>query len=106
MIHGFSTPPRRMNSAMVYDQAKGKIVMFGGLAEWGEPPLDDLWVLDPVDEGWQEVSSEPIVVEEKEIEPSQIGIPGFPIQSILLGLILFILLSRVHKSPWNVSPRF
>ena len=63
---------------------------------WGEPPLDDLWVLDTDEGGWQEVSYEPIIAEE-ETGPSQTGIPGFPLQSILLGLALTALLLRIGK---------
>jgi hypothetical protein len=76
--------------------------MFGGLSEWGEPPLDDLWVLDPVERTWQEVSSEPITAEEEDTGPDQIEIPGFPLQSILLGLVLITLIMRNWTHPKTI----
>ena len=96
------TPPGRVNSAMAYHQAEGKIIMFGGLAGWGELPLGDLWVLDSQDGGWREVSSEPIIPEEEDTRPDQTGIPGFPLQSILLGLALTALLLRIGKPPKTI----
>jgi hypothetical protein len=96
------TPPSRMNSAMAYDQAHGKIIMFGGLSEWGEPPLDDLWALDLDKRTWQEVSSEPITAEEEDTGPIESGIPGFPLQTILLGLILSTLLLRDWIHPKSI----
>ena len=90
-------PPGRVNSAMAYHQAEGKIIMFGGLEEWGEPPLDDLWILDPDKGGWQEVIREPTTPEDDDSGSNQTGIPGFPYQSILLGLTMTALLLRISR---------
>jgi N-acetylneuraminic acid mutarotase len=105
-IESDETPPKRMNSAMAYDQAHGMIIMFGGLGEWGEPPLDDLWFLDPDEGGWREVSSEPISLEEEDTEPDQTGIPGFPLLAILLGLTLIALFLRdwIHTRTIPANP--
>lgn len=93
------TPPRRANSAMAYDPAHGKIIMFGGLADWGEPPLDDLWILDTAEGTWREASSEPVSTEGQEgstegqdVESGQTGIPGFPLPSIILSIVLIMIL--------------
>jgi hypothetical protein len=84
---------------MAYDQAHGKVIMFGGLSEWRAPPLDDLWVLDPAERTWREVSSEPIITEEEDTGPEQTGIPGFPFPSILIGLILITFILGIGKPP-------
>jgi N-acetylneuraminic acid mutarotase len=86
------TPLRRANSAMAYDPVHGKIIMFGGLAEWGEPSLDDLWILDTAEGTWREVSSEHVSTDGEDDEPSQTGIPGFPLHSIILSMALIMLL--------------
>lgn len=96
------TPPGRANSAMAYDEDHGKIIMFGGLPEWGEPPLADLWALDPVEGTWQEVSSEAIT-EEEDAGSDRTGIPGFPLQSMILGLILVAIIMR-NWTPLKLSP--
>jgi len=79
---------------MAYDEAHGKIIMFGGLSEWGEPPLADLWILDPAEGTWEEVSSEPVTTEEEDTGSDRTGIPGFPLQSMIIGLILVAFLLR------------
>ncbi len=84
-------PSKRCNSAMVYDAIHKKIILFGGLMEFGEPPLGDLWVLDTVERAWQEIISEAIPPAEQPEEPEQRGIPGFPPASIVLGIALFVL---------------
>jgi hypothetical protein len=93
------TPPKRANSAMAYDLAHGKIIMFGGLADWGEPPLDDLWILDTAEGTWRGASSEPVSkdgqedpTEGQDDESGQTGIPGFPPPSIILSMVLIIIL--------------
>jgi N-acetylneuraminic acid mutarotase len=91
------TPPGRANSAMAYHQADGKIILFGGLRRVRAAPLDDLWVLDPDEGGWRELSSEPIIPEEEDTGTDQRGIPGFPLQSIFLSLILIVLFLRIGK---------
>jgi N-acetylneuraminic acid mutarotase len=90
-------PPGRVNSAIVYHQAEGKFIMFGGLKEWGEPPLDDLWVLDFDEGGWQEIVMEPAASEEDSPGASERGIPGYPLQSILLGIALTVLILRTRR---------
>jgi hypothetical protein len=85
-------PSGRGNSAMVYDAIHKKIILFGGLEEFGEPPLGDLWVLETAEGTWQEILSEATPPEELPDEPDQRGIPGFPPASIALGIVLFALL--------------
>jgi len=92
-------PPGRANSAMAYDQAHEKVIMLGGLSEWGEPPLVDLWVLDVVEGAWREASSQPATTEEQEEETNRTGIPGFPTPSIILGFALVMLLLSVGRRP-------
>jgi hypothetical protein len=91
-INSEERPSGRENSAMVYDAIHGKIILFGGLVEFGEPPLGDLWVLDTAGGAWLEILSEATPPEEQPDEPEQRGIPGFPPVSITLGIALFALL--------------
>ncbi len=60
----------------------GKVHVFG----LGEPA-----VVEPVDEG------EPVVEEEGEETKRGGGIPGFPLESIILGVIAVIILWRIRK---------
>lgn len=85
-------PSGRANSAMVYDTIHGKIILFGGLVEFGEPPLGDLWVLDTDEGAWSEILSEVTSSEERPDETDQRGIPGFPQASIALAIALFVIL--------------
>jgi hypothetical protein len=85
-------PPERENSALVYDPVYKKLILFGGLKEVGEPPLNDLWVLDTAEGTWREILPEATPPEEQPEEPEQRGIPGFPPASIVLGIALFALL--------------
>jgi hypothetical protein len=85
-------PPERENSALVYDPVHGKFILFGGLKEFGEPPLNDLWLLDTAEGTWREILPEATPPEEQPEEPEQRGIPGFPPASIILGISLFALL--------------
>ena len=97
-------PPERESSSLVYDEANEKFILFGGLREVDEAPLNDLWVLDTAEGTWQEVSSEPVSTEgqegsteptsteEEDDESSQTGIPGFPLPSIILSMILIMIL--------------
>ncbi|TRO48323.1 hypothetical protein E2P65_03095 [Candidatus Bathyarchaeota archaeon] len=83
-----ASPEARANSAMVYDSAHQKVILFGGLKAFGDPPLGDLWVLDPVEGTWEERGTEAIEAdEEPEEETSGTGIPGFPAASLALGLL-------------------
>ncbi len=104
-------PPGRENSALVYDSVHERLILFGGLKEVGEDPINDLWVLDIAEGTWQEVSSEtvstegqggstqPPITEGEDDEPSQTGIPGFPIPAIILSIALtMILLAWVRRS--------
>ncbi len=100
-IESDETPPGRANSAMVYDQAHRKVIMFGGLPGWRAPPLDDLWVLDTAERTWREVSYEVIIPEEEVMVPEQTGIPGFSLPSILIGLILITLILGMGKPSKN-----
>ncbi|MCW3978714.1 MAG: hypothetical protein NWF12_03100 [Candidatus Bathyarchaeota archaeon] len=84
-------PPERENSALVYDPVYKKLILFGGLKEVGEPPLNDLWVLDTAEGTWREILPEATPPEEQPEEPEQRGIPGFPPASIVLGIALFAL---------------
>jgi len=91
-LHTDEKPPERENSALVYDPVHEKIILFGGLREVGEPPLNDLWVLDTAEGTWREILPEATPPEEQPEEPEQRGIPGFPPASIVLGIALFALL--------------
>ena len=64
-----------------------------------EAPLDDLWALDIAEGTWREVSSEPVSTEGQEgstegqdEESGQTGIPGFPLHSIILSMVLIMIL--------------
>jgi N-acetylneuraminic acid mutarotase len=88
-------PPERENSALVYDPFNGKFILFGGLKEIGEAPLNDLWLLDIAEGTWREADSEPVSTDGQEgptegegNESSQTGIPGFPVVSLVLGLLI------------------
>jgi hypothetical protein len=85
-------PPERENSALVYDPVHEKFILFGGLVEFGEPPLGDLWVLDTAEGTWREILPEATPPDEPPDKPDQRGIPGFPPASIALGIALFVLL--------------
>ena len=92
-------PPNRENSALVYNPAHDKLILFGGIREIDEPPLDDLWVLDIAEGTWREMSSEPVSTEGQEgstegqdDESGQTGIPGFPLLSIILSMVLIMIL--------------
>lgn len=85
-------PSGRANSAMAYDAIHKKIILFGGLVEFGEPPLGDLWILDTSEGTWREILPEAAPPEEQPDEPDQRGIPGFPPSSIALGIALIVLL--------------
>jgi len=85
-------PSGRANSAMVYDPVQKRIILFGGIVDFGGPPLDDLWVLDTAEGTWREILPEAAPPEEQPDEPDQRGIPGFPPASIVMGIALFALL--------------
>jgi len=106
MLDTDEKPPGRENSALVYDPVNEKIILFGGLKEIGEPPLNDLWILDIAEGTWQEAGFEPVSTEEEEgstegqeDETSQTGIPGFPTSSIILGFALVMLLLSIGRRP-------
>ncbi|UCD45275.1 MAG: hypothetical protein JSV27_01890 [Candidatus Bathyarchaeota archaeon] len=90
-------PSARCNSAMAYDPVHKTIILFGGLEEFGEPPLDDLWVMDTAKEAWLEILQETTPPEELPDEPDQRVIPGFPPASIVLGVTLFAILLMLRK---------
>ena len=90
-------PPERENSALVYDTVHEKFILFGGLVEFGEPPLNDLWVLDSAEGTWREILPEATPPEEQPDEPDLRGIPGFPPASIALGIALFALLLEYER---------
>ena len=84
------SPEGRANSAMAYDSAHQKVILFGGLKDFGEPALGDLWVLDPVEGTWEERGAEVVdvdVEQQEEEETTATGIPGFPVVSLLTGLL-------------------
>jgi N-acetylneuraminic acid mutarotase len=97
------SPEGRANSAMVYDSARQKVILFGGLKDFGDPPLGDLWVLDPVEGAWEEIGAEVVDVDEEQQEEEDnagTGIPGFPAASLLTGLltsIAFLALGSQHR---------
>ena len=92
----YEKPPERENSVLVYDPVHEKFILFGGLMEVGAAPLNDLWVLNPVNGEWLEVSTE--IVEVMDEGSEQIGIQGFPTVSVMLGMILagLFLSRRLH----------
>lgn len=51
----FPTPPFRNGQATVYDEARARVVMFGGIGDYGW--LDDLWEWDG--SGWQAIARGP-----------------------------------------------
>jgi hypothetical protein len=89
--------PERKNSALAYDSVHEKFILFSGLVKFGEPPLGDLWILDTADGTWQEVPYRPTSNENGEEEPSQTGIPGFPLPSLVMGLALTIFFIAIGK---------
>ncbi|UCH57622.1 MAG: hypothetical protein JSV18_01505, partial [Candidatus Bathyarchaeota archaeon] len=94
-------PSGRENSALVYDPVHEKFILFGGLREIGEPPLNDLWVLDIAEGTWREVFSEPVSTDGEDDEPSQTGIPGFPLPSIILSMALIMILLAGGRNSSN-----
>ena len=106
-------PPERESSALVYDPVHEKFLLFGGLRDIGEAPLNDLWILDTAEGTWREASSEPVSTdgqggsteptsaEGEDDEPSQTGIPGFPLPSIILSITLIMLLLAGGREPFN-----
>ena len=86
-------PEARANSAMAYDSAHQKIVLFGGMSTFDGPPLGELWILDPVDGTWEEkgaavTEEESEEEEQQEEETTGTGIPGFPVASLALGVLI------------------
>ena len=84
-------PEARANSAMVYDSAHEKIILFGGMMSVDDPLLDDLWILDPVEGTWEERGATVTEEEEEqqqEEETAGTDIPGFPFASLALGVLI------------------
>jgi len=81
----------------------------------GEPPLDDLWVLDVAEGTWHEASLEPAsteaqegsaettTAEEEGDDQGQNGIPGFTMPSMIAGLALVMFLTASLRKPFNGS---
>ena len=100
------SPEARENSAMAYDAAHQRVILFGGLSSFDEPPLGDLWILDPVDGTWEERGAEAIEADEGQEEATGTGIPGFPTASLALGLLASMaLFSMAAYSRRRWSPR-
>ena len=91
-------PEARANSAMAYDRAHQKIVLFGGMGSFDNPPLGDLWILDPVEGAWEERGAAVIEAEEQEEETTGTGIPGFPVASLALGIIISTIFLSIKAS--------
>jgi len=109
-IDSSDNPSARANSRMVYDSEIGKVVLFGGRSgdfdTWG-----DTWFLDTVNGEWSIAgASEPVSTDGQEgsaegqdNESGQTGIPGFPLPSIILSIVLImILLAGGRESPNGV----
>ena len=82
-------PSGRKNSHMVYDPVTGRIILFGGLREGGEDPLNDLWILDTTQSTWTQVETA------KEAPPSQetgLAIPGFALAAMIIGTLATVFL--------------
>ena len=83
-------PSARECSCMVYDSRIGKVVLFGGGAGFKES-LDDTWILDTVNGEWSVADT---YVPSTEIGDDDLnsskGIPGFPIISVLIGLLIYV----------------
>jgi hypothetical protein len=80
-VESDTRPPSRVCSTAVFDPVNDVTLIFGGMVD--QVYLDDLWVLDSSGQ-WRELTggtdpTEPI--EENEI-------PGFPMLSIMLGIVL------------------
>jgi N-acetylneuraminic acid mutarotase len=84
-------PPKRENSALTYDPVNEKLILFGGLIGVGEPPLNDLWELDTAEGTWRQILPETSPPQEQSEASGQGNIPGFPLASITLALILIAL---------------
>jgi hypothetical protein len=99
----------------VYDPVHGKLILFSGLKGVGEPPLDDLWLLDVAEGTWheasletasteaQEGSAEPATVEEEGDDRVQNGVPGFTLPSMIAGLALVMFLTFRLRKPFDGS---
>lgn len=96
-IDSSDNPSARANSRMVYDSEIGKVVLFGGQSGFRET-WGDTWILDTAEGTWREASTEPTSIEGQDEEISQNWIPGFPYDSIIIGLIsVIIILRRARK---------
>lgn len=92
-------PSASWSSRMVYDSEIGKVVLFGGTSGPRET-YGDTWILDTVNGEWSIAgASEPISTEGQEgstegqdDESGQTGIPGFPLPSIILSIVLIMIL--------------
>ncbi len=85
------SPPEGQCGAMVYVPEEGGVVLFGGID--GQTELGELWKFDAEIGEWSRVeSSSPSIVEEDEQDS---GIPGFPIASIIISLILLSIYKKV-----------
>ncbi len=79
------SPPEGQCGGMVYYPEQGGIVLFGGIDERTE--LGELWRFNAESGDWSRVQSSASNTEEEEPES---GIPGFPITSTIITLILLV----------------
>jgi N-acetylneuraminic acid mutarotase len=98
-INSSDNPSARDHSRMVYDSEIGKVVLFGGTSGFRET-WDDTWILDTVNGEWS-IAAEPTSAEREDDEPSQTGIPGFPLPAIILSMVLIMILLAGERRSSN-----
>jgi len=86
---GNTKPSKRNGSNMVYDPEHDVIVMFGGMNTAGSS-LDDTWILDAEALTWTEIVEQQEPVDNSIQDSSSDSIPGFPIGSILISILIVV----------------
>lgn len=99
-INSVTTPPDRMCSSMAYDSKNNVLVMFGGFQE-GMAFLDDTWILDLETNTWERAVAG-TTDDTTEPTPANQSIPSFPVEAILIVLIL---LTCACRRDWRVYYR-
>ena len=89
-VHPEVSPSPRQCGALVYYPSLGGVVMFGGIDE-DQSGFDDTWVFDAVTGEWSLVEEGVPVEVDGGNEVRRI--PGFPVVSVLMGFMVFVLMS-------------
>lgn len=79
-------PPKRTSSNMAYDSENKVVVLFGGMDDSGS--LADTWILDAETMQWTEVFEQHEPVDDP-VQESTSSIPGFPLWSMALSVVVF-----------------